>query len=73
MEEGIPTRTNLVKGERGDLLADPNKTLNRWKNYSCQLLNIYGAGGVRQTEMHTAEPFLTEPNASEVEVAIRKP
>jgi hypothetical protein len=29
-------------------------------------------GGVRQTEMHTAEPFVPEPSASEAEVAIRK-
>jgi hypothetical protein len=26
--------------------------------------------GVRQTEMHTAEPFVPEPSASEVEVAV---
>jgi hypothetical protein len=37
---------------------------------TCQLLNVHGAGGVRQTEMHTAEPFVPEPSASEVEVAI---
>jgi hypothetical protein len=35
-------------------------------------LNVHGAGGVRQTEMHTAEPFVPEPSASEVEVAIGK-
>jgi hypothetical protein len=39
-------RINLVKDERGDLLADPLKILSRWKNYFCQLLNIHGAGGV---------------------------
>jgi hypothetical protein len=33
-------RTNLVKDERGDILADPHKTLNRWKNYFCQQLNV---------------------------------
>jgi hypothetical protein len=33
-------RTNLVKDERGDLLEDPHKILNRWKNYFCQLLNV---------------------------------
>jgi hypothetical protein len=60
----------LVKDERGDLLADPHKTLNRRKNYFCKLLNVHGAGGVRQTEMHTAEPFVPEHSASEVEVAI---
>jgi hypothetical protein len=62
----------LVKDERGDLLADPHKILNTWKNYFCQLLNVHGAGGVRQTEMHTAEPFVPEPSASEVEVAVGK-
>jgi hypothetical protein len=62
----------LVKDERGDLLADPHKILNKWKNYFCQLLNVHGECGVRQTEMHTAEPFVPEPTASEVEVAIGK-
>jgi hypothetical protein len=59
----------LVKGERDDLLADPHKILNRWKNYFWQLLKVYGTGGVRQTEMHTAKAFVPEPSASEVEVA----
>jgi hypothetical protein len=45
-------RTNLVKDERGDLLADPHKVLNYWKNYICHLLNVHGAGGI----MQTAEP-----------------
>jgi hypothetical protein len=43
-----------------------------WKNYFCQLLNIHEAGGVRQNQMHTAEPFVPDPTASEVEVAIGK-
>jgi hypothetical protein len=34
-------------------------------------LNVQGAGGIRQTEIHTAEQFLPEPSAVEVEVAIR--
>jgi hypothetical protein len=35
-------------------------------------LNVQGAGGIRQTEIYTAEPFVPEPSAAEVEVAIRK-
>jgi hypothetical protein len=62
----------LVKDERGDLLADPHKIFNRWKNYFCQLLNVHMVGGARQTEMHTAEPFVPQPSASEVEAAIGK-
>jgi hypothetical protein len=64
--------TNLIKDERGDLLANPHKILNRWKNYFCQLLNVHRAGGVKQTEIHTAEVFVPEPSASEDEVAIGK-
>jgi hypothetical protein len=62
----------LVENKRADLLVDPHKILNRWKNYICQLLNMHGVGGVRQTEMHTAEPFVPEPVVSEVEVAVGK-
>jgi hypothetical protein len=43
--------------------------MTRWKN---QLLNVQGPGGIRQTEIHTAESLVPEPSAAEVEVAIRK-
>jgi hypothetical protein len=35
-------------------------------------LNVQEAGGIRQTEIHTAEPFVPAPSAAEVEIAIRK-
>jgi hypothetical protein len=62
----------LENDEKGDLRADPHKILNRWKNYFCELLKVHGADGVRQTEMHTAKPFVPQPSASEVEFAIWK-
>jgi hypothetical protein len=34
-------RNNLVKDENGDLLTDPHNSLNRWKNYFSQLLNVH--------------------------------
>jgi hypothetical protein len=71
-KKGYQPITNLVKDERGDLLADPHKILNRWKNYFCQLLNVHGAAAVRQNEIHTAELFVPQPSASEDEVAIGK-
>jgi hypothetical protein len=71
-KKGYQPRTSLVKHERGDLVADPHKILNRWKNYFCQLLNVHGPGGVRPTDMHTAKPFVPEPSSSEVEIAIGK-
>jgi hypothetical protein len=71
LKKGYQPKTNLVKDERGDLIADPQKILTRWKNYFCQLLNVQGPGGIRQTKIHTAEPFVPEPSATD-EVAIRK-
>jgi hypothetical protein len=71
-KKGYHPRTNLVKKERGNLLTDPHKIMVRLKNYFYQLLNVHGACGVRQTEMHAAEPFVPELSASEVEVAIGK-
>jgi hypothetical protein len=53
-KKGYQPKTTLVKDERGDLLADPQKILTRRKNYFCQLLNVQGPGGIRQTEIHTA-------------------
>jgi hypothetical protein len=71
-KKGYQPRTNLVTDERSDLLVDPHKILNKCKNYFCQLLNVQGVGGIRQSEMHTVESFVPEPSASEVEVAIGK-
>jgi hypothetical protein len=62
----------LVKDERDDLLADPHNILNRLENYFYQLLNVHEMVAIRQTEMHIAEPFLPQPSATEVEVAVGK-
>jgi len=35
-------------------------------------LNVHGINDVRQTEIHTAEPLVPEPRASELELAIEK-
>jgi hypothetical protein len=71
-KKGYQPRTQLVKDERGRPTCDPEKILNRWKNFFRQPLHVHRAGGVRQTEMHTAEAFVPEPSSSEVEVAIGK-
>jgi hypothetical protein len=41
-KEFYQPRTNLVKDEKGELLADSHSTLNNWKNYISQLLNVHG-------------------------------
>jgi hypothetical protein len=39
-KKGYQPTTNLLKDDRGYLVADPRQILNRWKNYFCQLLNV---------------------------------
>jgi len=41
--------------ENGILLAVTHSNLIRRKSQLCDLLEVYGINGVRQTEMHTAE------------------
>jgi hypothetical protein len=61
-----------VEDENGDLLADFHNILNRWKNYFPQLLNVHRVSDVRQTEIHTAEPFVLDPSSFEAEITVAK-
>jgi len=61
-----------VKDEKGDLVADSNSIVSRWRNYFSQLFNVHGVKDVGQAEIHTAEPLVPERSASEVELAIDK-
>jgi hypothetical protein len=63
-------RSNFVKDEKGDLLADSHNILNRWKNYFSQSLNVHKFSDVRQIEIHTAEPSVPDPSPFEAEIAI---
>jgi hypothetical protein len=46
--------------------------LNRWRNYFYQLLNVHYVIGVRQMEVHTAEPLVPGTSRLEVKIAIAK-
>jgi hypothetical protein len=59
-----------VKDENGDLLADSNNNVNRWKSYFSPLLNVHKVSTVRQIEIHSAEPLVPGPSHLEVEIAI---
>jgi hypothetical protein len=61
-----------VTDKNCDLLADSHNTLNRWKNYFSQLLNVHNVSDVRQIDLHTAEPLLSGRSRLEVEIAIAK-
>jgi hypothetical protein len=70
--KGYHYRTDVVKDAKGDRLAYSNSISDRWRNILYQLLNVHVAHDVRQTEMQTAEPLVSEPSAFEVEIAIEK-
>jgi hypothetical protein len=71
-KKGYQHRINIIKDENGNLLEDPQSVLNRWKNFFNQMLNINGVHDVRQMDIHTAEPLVSEPSLVEVEIAIGK-
>jgi len=68
-KKGYQPRTNILKDEKCDLVADIHSILARWGNYFAQLLNVHGFNNVRQMEIHTAEPLVFEPSAFEFEMA----
>ena len=65
-------RCNIVKDEKGDLVADSHSIVARWRNYFSQLFSVHRVKDVEQAEIHTAEPLVPEPSASEFELAIDK-
>jgi len=54
------------------LVTDTHSILARWRNHFSQLFNVHGVSDGRQTEIHTAEPLVSEPNAFGVERATEK-
>ena len=65
-------RTNVIKDEKGDLVADSYSIVARWRNYFSQLLNVHGVSDIKHRDTHAAEPLVPEPSAFEVELAIEK-
>ena len=65
-------RTKILKDGRDDLFTVSHSIFARWRNCFSQLLNIHGVNGVRQTEIHTAQPILPEPSTFDFEMAIEK-
>jgi hypothetical protein len=59
-----------VKDDKGDLVAESHSILARWRNDFSRILKVHGVSDVRQTEIHTAGPLLSEPSAVYVELAI---
>jgi hypothetical protein len=71
-KKGYQPRINIIKDENGNLLADPQSVLNRWKNFFNHVINVHGVHDIRQMYIHMAEPLLPEPSLVEVKIATGK-
>ena len=71
-KKGYQPRCNIVKDEKGDLVANSHSIVARWRNYFSQLLRVHAVKEVGQAEIHTAEPLVPDSSASDVELAIDK-
>jgi hypothetical protein len=72
IKKGYQPRTNILTDEKRGLVADSHSILARRRNYFSQILNVHGVNDIRQTEIHTSEPVIPEPSASDIELAIEK-
>jgi hypothetical protein len=63
---------NIIKDENGNLIADPQSVLNRWKFFFNQVINVHGLHDLTQTNIHTAEPLVPEPSLVEVIIGVGK-
>ena len=71
-KKGYQPRCNIVKDEKGDLVADSHRIVVRWRNYFSQLFNVHGVKDVGQVKIPTADTLVPDPSAFEVELAIDK-
>jgi hypothetical protein len=69
-KKGYQPRINIMKDENGNLIADPQNVLNRWKIFFNQVLNAHDVHDVRQMDIPTAELLVPEPSLIEVKIAI---
>jgi len=50
-KKGYQPRCNIVRDEKGDLVADSHSIVARWRNYFSQLFNVYGVKVVGRAEI----------------------
>jgi len=70
VKKGCQPRRNIVKDEKGDLVAGSHSILARWRKHFSQLLNESMVNGVGQTEIQTAERLVSESSAFAFEMPI---
>jgi hypothetical protein len=69
-KKGYCPRKNLVKSDRGNLVADSHSILDKCKNHFCLLLNLCRVTDVRQHKICTAGSVVPYLGAYEVTTAI---
>jgi hypothetical protein len=62
----------IIRDENGNLLADPQSVLNRWKNFFHQVLNVHGIHNAGHKDIQMAEPLVPETSLVTVEIATGK-
>jgi hypothetical protein len=72
-KRGYQRRSNLLKDENSDLLADSYNIFNGWKKYFSQLLNVQSVTDVGLLELHTAESLVPEIEIAIAELKKYKP
>jgi predicted site-specific integrase-resolvase len=63
---------NVDFKKSGDLVTDTHRIFAMYRKHFSQLLKLRGVNVVKQTEIHIAEPLVSEPSAFEVEMATEK-
>jgi len=65
------SRTNTVKDEKSDLVADIYSILARRWNHFCRVLNVNGVMMIRRLK-YSRDSLMPEASAFEAEIAIEK-
>jgi hypothetical protein len=69
---GYQSTTNIVKDEKGNLVADSHSILAKYRNYFSWILNVHNVNDVRQKEIHTAELSVLQPCDFQLQMAVEK-
>ena len=71
-KKGYQPRTNIVKDEKGNVVADCYSIVASWRNDFSQLLNVHGVNVITHTPTHTAEQLVPEPSAVEFKLSTER-
>jgi hypothetical protein len=64
-------RSNLLKDENDNVLAESRNILNRWKNYFSQSLNVHGVSEGRLIQTYTVELSVPYPSPLRLKLLLK--